>query len=77
MKGSVAHDKEFASQGGDGITDRAVEPVDQQIDFLLAHDEGRREQDMVTIPPIHRAAHRVNHQAMSHGLLLDACMQFV
>ena len=32
---------------------------------------------MVTIASIHRSAHRVNHQAVLHGLLLDACVQFV
>ncbi len=53
------------------------EPLDDGVDVCGVGDEGRRQQHVVAAHAVEGAAHRIDHQAAGHGLLLDAGVQLV
>src|SRR5271166_4352927 len=52
--------------------DRFAEAFDDRLDLRGVHDEGRGQKHMIALCTVNGAAHRINHEAASHRLALDA-----
>src|SRR5437660_12435364 len=65
-------DVESGTNSGDAGVDGAAESIDDLIDVEFADDERRREQHVIALHTVDRAAHRVAEQALAHrrGLYL-------
>src|ERR1700733_5271627 len=64
------------SDTGDRRLERGAKAVDDRVDLAPVDDKGRRQQDMVAVHPINRAAHWIDHQTQRHRLALDARIEF-
>ena len=54
----------------------ASEALDDHVDLRRADNEGRRQENVVALDAVDRAAHRIDHEALRHRLALDAGVQF-